>query len=177
MRVCADVLVKGVEAGHSLVKSVRGGYLSGFQIWTPMPVTRTQVDYSASLSARMYETRVLPYDAKMIRSCPMPVFHVHNRGLHVAPLLQQSPEMSAIEVTVNPQPTDRRKPYEIEMLRTILEHKTLILDVHLPSSEEGEWPLAQLPRRGLCFNVRFELRVFEALPEGWPGTETWQLAK
>jgi hypothetical protein len=88
----------------------------------------------------------------------------------------QVPELNVIEVAMDPYPTGERKAYEVEMLQMILAHKSLILDVKLPSYEEGEWLLAQLPQRRLCFHPLFDLSVYEALPEDTPGRDTWLFA-
>ena len=61
------------------------------------------------------------------------------------------------------------------MLQLILAHKALVLDLSLPSQEEGEWVLEQLPRQGLFFNTWFEPPLWEALPEGVAGSELWML--
>jgi len=153
----------------------RGGYNCAWSIWSPAPVVRMQADHSTLLSARMYERQILPYDREVVRSCPISVFHIHNCGLHVAPILVEIPELDAIEVAVDPYPTPERKPYEIEMLQLILAHKSLILDLSLPSLEEGEWVLAQLPHRGLSFNNWYEPPIWETLPDGLPGNTLWSL--
>jgi len=103
------------------------------------------------------------------------VFHIHNCGVHIVPILAEIPELDVIEVVVDPYPKPERKPYEVEMFQLALAHKSLILDVSLPSLEEGEWLLGQLPQRGLSFNAWYEPPVWEALPEGLPGSELWLL--
>ena len=62
------------------------------------------------------------------------------------------------------------------MLQMILDHKPLVLDVNMPNLEEGEWLLAQLSKRGLCFNAQSDASVHKALPPGFPGSESWLLA-
>jgi hypothetical protein len=104
------------------------------------------------------------------------MFHIHNNGLHIAPVLVEIPELNIIEVTVDPYPTGERKAHEVEMMQFIQEHKSLYLDVYLPSYEEGEWLLAQLPTRRLCFNAMYQAADFDALPPDAPGTEAWHLA-
>ncbi len=62
------------------------------------------------------------------------------------------------------------------MLQLIQMHKSLFLDVNLPSYEEGEWLLARLSKGRLCFNALYEPSVFDALPADAPGREVWLLA-
>ena len=176
LRVCTDAVLTITEAGHKVLKPYKNGYPSGYSIWAPAPVVSTQADHSTLLSARMYAQHILPYDVEVIRSCPFSSLHLHNNGLHVAPLLVQVPELDVIEVAMDPYPTGERKAYEVGMLKMILAHKALILDVNLPSFEEGEWLLAQLPQRRLCFHTMFDPSVYEALPEDTPGRETWLFA-
>lgn len=176
MRVCTDALLLVIEAGYKVLQPVHGGYQSGYGILAPAPVVSTQADHSTLLSAKMYERQILPFDVEIIRSCPYSVLHLHNCGVHIAPLLVQVPELNAIEVALDPYPaTDERRTYETEMYQMILEHKSLVLDASLPSLEECDWLLAQLPKSRLCFNARFTPEVHESLPAGLPGSKVWTL--
>jgi len=182
MRVCTDALLMVVEAGYQVLEPYvsaggtdKGYYPSIYALLAPGPVVSTQADHSSLISPAMYAEQILPYDLEVIRSCPYSVFHLHNCGLHVAPSLIEVPELDVIEVMVDPYPVGERKQYEIEVLRTILAKKSLILDVSLPSLEEGEWLLTQLPRQRLCFNARFDPETFARLPVGLPGSEVWSL--
>jgi len=176
LRVCTDAVLTITEAGYKVLNPYKNGYPSHYGIWAPAPVVATQADHSTLLSARMYAQHILPYDLEVIRSCPFSVIHLHNNGLHVAPLLVQVPELDVIEVAMDPYPTGERKAYEVEMLQMILAHKALILDVKLPSYEEGEWLLAQLQQRRLCYHPLFDLSVYDALPEDTPGRQAWLFA-
>lgn len=176
MRVCTDANLTLIEAGYKVLQPFQGGYMSGYGIWSPAPIVHTQADHSTLLSAKMYQQQILPYDREIMRACPISDIHLHNCGLHVAPLLVELPELTAIEVAVDPYPLPERKPYEMKMLKLIQEHKPLILDVNFPSWEEAESVLAELSPRGLCFNARFEPKVFETLPAGLPGSDVWLLS-
>ena len=175
MRVCTDAVLTVVEAGYKIVKPFANGYLSGWRVWAAAPVFDNQADHSTLLSRKMYERQILPYDLEVIRCCPVSTFHIHNCGLRIASLLVQIAELDAIEVEVDPYPDAERKPYEVEMLQMIQEHKPLILGVNFPSLEEADSLLAQLSPRGLCFNARFDPATFASLPAGLPGSETWLL--
>jgi hypothetical protein len=177
MELCTDANLAVIEAGNKILHRFQNGYISGWGIWTDAPVVRTQADHSSLLSPRMYETQILPHDLQVIRACPRCIFHIHNNGLHVAPILVQIPELDVIEVVVDPYPTGERKVYEVQMLQMIQQHKPLMLDLNLPSIEEAEWLLGQLDPRGLCFNARFAPEVVDALPDDTPGSEMWVLGE
>jgi len=176
MRVCTDANLAVIEAGYKVLKPFENGHMSGFGIWSPAPVVRTQADHSTLLSPGMYERQILPYDLEVIRACPRCIFHIHNNGLHIAPTLIQIAELDVIQVVVDPYPDARRKPYEIEMLNMIQEHKPLIVDVNFPSFQEAERFLAQLSPRGLCFNARFDPATLASLPSDVPGSRIWLLS-
>jgi len=171
MRVCTDAVLTVVEAGYKVLKPFANGYLSGYAIWAPAPVVSTQADHSILLSPKMYERQILPYDLEVIRCCPVSVFHIHNCGLHIAPLLVQISELDAIEVFLDPYPEAERKAYEVEMLQMIQDHKPLILEANFPSLEEADSLLAELSPRGLCFNPRFDLDTHASLAS----SEAWLL--
>lgn len=176
LRVCTDAVLTVLEAGYKLLRPFQNGFPCSYAIWAPGETIVTQADHSTLLSPKMYREQILPFDLEVIRSRPWSFFHIHNNGLHVAPILVEIPELDVIEVAVDPYPTGERKRYELEMLRMILAHKSLVLDVNLPSYEEGEWLLAQLPKRRLCFNALYESAVFDALPADASGREVWHFA-
>jgi hypothetical protein len=176
LRVCADANLSVIEAGFRALKPFEGGYVSGFGVWAPSPVVRTQADHSTLLSPGMYERQILPYDLEVIRACPMCIFHIHNNGYHIAPTLVEVVELDAIEVVVDPYPArSERRAYEIEMMQMIQEYKPLILDANYPDFEESERVLDQLDRRGLCYNARFDPQTFASLPSDVPGGQKWLL--
>jgi len=175
LRVCTDALLTVIEAGYKVLKPFQGGYPCNWNVWAPAPVVWTQADHASLISARMYEQQILPYDVEVIRSCPVSVLHLHNSNLHIAPLLVQVPELTALECILDPYPTGERRLWEIKMLQMILEHKALFLDANFPTWEESQWVLEQMPRRGLCFNPRFDHETFAGLPAGLPGSQTWIL--
>ncbi len=180
MRVCTDANLAVIEAGYELLDPyadgpTEGGYISGWGIWAPGPVVRTQADHSTLLSPEMYEHQILPFDLEVIRACPCCIFHLHNPGLHVAPALIEVDELDVIEVVVDPYPDAARKPYEMAMYRRILERKPLILDVNFPSLEEADWVLGELAHRGLDLNARFSPETLALLPADAPASETYLL--
>jgi hypothetical protein len=175
LRFGTDAILKVVNAGYrELPPGAGGGYLASWDIWGPAPIVATQADHSSFLSARIYEEQILPFDLEVARACPLCVFHLHNNGLHVAPALMERPEISAIEVVVDPYPAGKRKAWEVAMLQRIQQHKPLILNTVFPSYAECEWLLSQLDRRGLLFNARFAADAPD-LPDNMPGSDAWLL--
>jgi hypothetical protein len=180
LRVCTDVHLAVVEAGYELLKPVDdgpadGGYMSGFGIWSPGPVTRMQADHSTLLSPDMYKQQILPFDREIINACPHCIFHLHNAGLHVAPVLLEVEELDIIEVVVDPYPDTERKQYEMDMYRKILGQKPLILDANFPSLEEANWVVSELPNQGLNVNARFDPEIIGDIPDDTPGNEMYSL--
>jgi hypothetical protein len=176
LRFCTDAILKVVHAGYRELPPVAGGgYLATWDIWGPAPIVATQADHSSLLSAKVYEEQILPFDLEVARACPLCVFHLHNNGLHVAPALMERPEISAIEVVIDPYPTGKRKAWEVTMLQRIQQHRPLILNTVFPNYAECEWLLSQLDRRGLLFNARFAADAPD-LPDDMPGSDAWLLA-
>jgi hypothetical protein len=187
LRVCTDSILAVVEAGYKVLAPTHGGYAASWDLWATAPVVATQADHSSLLSARIYEQQILPYDLEVASCCPLSIFHLHNNGLHVAPALMQRPEITVLEVAIDPYPTGKRKVWEIEMLQRIQQHKPLILNTAFPTLQPGsgqayaesEWLLSQLDRRALLFNSRFapDAAAHGAgdLREDMPGSNTWIL--
>jgi hypothetical protein len=175
LRVCTDAILTVVEAGYKALAPTHGGYVTTWDLWGPAPIVATQADHSSLLSARIYEQQILPYDLDVAACCPLSIFHLHNNGLHVAPALMQRPEITVMEVVIDPYPTGKRKVWEVEMLQRIQQHKPLILNTAFPTYAESEWLLGQLDRRNLLFNARFEADALD-LPDDMPGSNTWILA-
>jgi hypothetical protein len=176
LRVCTDAILAVVAAGYKALAPAHGGYMATWDLWGPAPVVATQADHSSLLSARIYEQQILPYDLEVAACCPLSIFHLHNNGLHVAPALVQCPEITVLEVAIDPYPTGKRKIWEVEMLQRIQQHKPLILNTAFPSYAESAWLLSQLDRRGLYFSARFAADAAD-LPDHVPGSDAWILAQ
>ena len=175
LRVCTDAVLTVWAGGYKTLAPFQDGYLDGWGVWGPAPAVATQADHSTLISARMYQRHILPYDLEVIRCCPLSIFHLHNCGLHVAPVLLEVEELSVIEVFLDPYPEGERKLWEVEMLQRIQQHKPLIIDANLPSVAEGEWLLSQLDRRGLLFDARLEPAMSATLPADMPARRRWIL--
>jgi hypothetical protein len=175
MRLCTDANLAVIEAAQRVLQRADGLHVSGFGVCAPGPVVRTQADHSSLLGPRIYREQIRPFDEEVISALPCCVFHIHNNGLHVAPSLVEIDALDVVQVVIDPYPRGERKRYEVEMLRQIQEHKPLLVDVNLPSVAEGKWLLAQLSRRGLCFNARYGPDVYREAGADLPGAGLWVL--
>jgi len=176
LRVCTDAVLTVWAGGYKTLGAFKGGHMESWGVWGPAPCVATQADHSTLLSARMYQRQILPYDLEVIRCCPLSIFHLHNCGLHVAPVLMEVEELTVLEVFLDPYPEGERKLWEVEMLQRIQQHKALIVDANLPSAAEGAWLLGQLDRRGLLFDARLEPDQSALLPADMPARRRWVLA-
>jgi hypothetical protein len=173
LRRCTDAILALVEASNSIIESSENGYACKWGLWSPEKIVATQEDHSSLLSPEIYKEQILPYDREVFRSSPKSIIHLHNNGLHQVPALVDIPELDAIQVWIDPYPDGDRKEYEITMLQQIMERKPLILDVYLPSLEEGDRLLEQLPQRGLFYKLWVDPAVYDSLPDDYPGTDLW----
>ena len=173
LRRCADAILSIVEASNSIIETSENGYACKWGLWSPEKVVTTQEDHSSLLSPEIYNEQILPYDREVFRSNPKSIIHLHNNGLHQAPALMDIPELDAIQIWMDPYPGEDRKEYEINMLQQIMERKPLILDIYLPSLEEGDSLLKQLPQRGLFYKLWVDPTVYDSLPDDYPGTDLW----
>lgn len=173
LRLGADANLAAIEAATSALKPVAGGYMSGYGLWSPTPIVRVQADHSSLLSPALYEHHILPYDREVIAACPTSMFHIHNNGYHIAPLLVQIDELDAIEVVVDPYPRGTRKAHEEQMMRMIQQHKPLMVDANLPSYDEARRLFDCLEPRGLYFNMQFDPEILTTLPADLPHSQVW----
>ena len=173
MRVCTDAILTVVEAVNKIRLPSNNGYpCQG--VWAPDKTIVTQADHAILLSPETYKQQILPYDLEVIQSCPISSFHLHNCGLHLAPILIEVPELDAIKIYMDPYPIEEsRKLYEINILKKILQYKPLILDVYLLNLKEGEWLLDNLPKNRLFFKAWFDYEIYNNLPDDFPGRKIW----
>jgi len=177
MRACTDAKLAMLEAGYKIVKPFQGGYPNSYALWAPAPVVMTQADHATLVSPKLYKTQILPYDLEVIRCCPASFFHVHSGAAYVASTLVEVPELDVLQMSVDPTPAGVRDPRLVQTLQMILEHKPLMVTVHPASIEDGEWLLAQLPTRGLCYADSYDQEVYETLPSDTPGRRIWLLSQ
>jgi len=98
---CADIFLEAANRRLAHTPPFEGGYLSGYGIWAPGTVVRTQIDNAAMLSPEVYRERVLPYDRKVIESFDFPLIHLHSVCMHVVDALLEVEALKAIQVSVD----------------------------------------------------------------------------
>ncbi len=149
---CADLFIHMAERRLSRTPPFQGGYLSGFGIWTPHRVVRTQIDNVTMLSPQTYRERVLPFDRKVIERFECALIHVHSGCLHVIDELLEVDELTCVQVSID-YPGGPLAAESMDSLRRILERKALIVSGPVYASEAEQ--LLQLePAGGLCLQLR-----------------------
>jgi len=98
---CAEIFIEAANRRLAHTPPFEGGYLSGYGIWAPGTVVRTQIDNAAMLSPKVYREQVLPHDRKVIESFDFPLIHLHSVCMHVVDALLEVEALKAIQVSVD----------------------------------------------------------------------------
>jgi hypothetical protein len=152
LRVCADIFLQAAETRLSYTPAFHGGYLSGYGIWAPGKVLRTQMDNAVLLSPKIYGEQVLKHDRRVIEQFEYPLIHLHSGCLHIIDHLLDVEPLKAIQVSVD-FPGGPLVAEVLPILRKILRRKPLI--VTGPVTEKELWSLLSLsPAGGLYFQVQ-----------------------
>ena len=152
LQISADTFIEVARARLSLAPRFHGGYLSGYGIWTPGTVVRTQADNATMLSPQIYRDRVLPHDRRIMDHFDYPLIHLHSSAIHIADELLEVAHLRAIQVSLD-LPDDLSKKSLLPALERINRRKPLILTGPV-TQEELDKLLERLSPRGLCLSVQ-----------------------
>jgi len=146
--VCTEAFITVVKAQEALIPPLNGGYCTGYGVWAPGTVVRTQCDVTSSLSAKMYEEHFLPFDVEICKGFDYSVIHLHSGYLHTVDVLLKEKYPTAIQVVLDTGSTPYTVHDLIPVFARILEEKPLILQGSMTPRELDE-ALEKLPPRGL----------------------------
>lgn len=148
---CADVFLETAERRLAHSPAFAGGYLSGYGIWAPGTVVRTQVDNATMLSPDLYRRHVLPADRRVMEAFDYPLIHLHSGCLHVVDALLEVEALRAIQVSVD-HPGGPLAHEIMPILRRLAGRKSLIVTGPVDREELSELDaLAELG--SLCLEV------------------------
>ena len=152
LEVCADVFIETARRRLSHTPRFEEGYISGYGIWAPGSVVRTQVDNATLLSPGVYRERVLPHDRRVIEAFDYPLIHLHSGCLHIVDDLLQVEALKAIQVSID-YPGGPLASDVLPVLNKILQGKPLIVTGPVTESELRGLEALSPPGR-LCLQVQ-----------------------
>jgi hypothetical protein len=124
--VCADFFIRTARRRLERTPPFAGGYLSGYGIWAPGRVVRTQIDNATMLSPAVYRERVLAHDRRVIEAFDNPLIHLHSGCLHVADVLLEVEALKAVQVSID-YPGGPLAAEVLPILERIVRRKALIV--------------------------------------------------
>jgi len=152
LEVCAGFFIRTAERRLERTPKFAGGYLSGYGIWAPGKVVRTQVDNATMLSPAVYGERVLRHDRRIIESFDFPLIHLHSGCLHVVDNLLEVEALKAVQVSID-YPGGPLAAKVQPILERIVRKKALIVTGPMTEAELG--PLEALASQGsLCVHAQ-----------------------
>ena len=83
-----------------------GGYCGrdAWGIWAPGPLLDCQEDAAGLLSPQFYEQFIAPCDRELARNFEYSLLHIHSGQLQMLPAMLAIPELTAIQVAIDPPP-------------------------------------------------------------------------
>ena len=150
--VCAELFIQTANRRLAHTPRFFGGYVSGYGIWAPGTVVRTQLDNATMLSPQVYRERVLKYDRKVIETFEYPLIHVHSGCLHIADELLQIEALKAIQVSLD-YPGGPLASEVLPIFERIIQKKPLIVTGPLTRAELEDLEALSPPGR-LCLQVQ-----------------------
>ncbi|MDP6698676.1 MAG: hypothetical protein QGH25_03440 [Candidatus Latescibacteria bacterium] len=148
---CAEIFIATAQRRLDRTPPFAGGYLSGYGIWAPGSVVRTQVDNATMLSPAVYRERVLPHDRRVIEAFDYPLIHLHSASLHIADDLFAIEALKAIQVSLD-YPGGPLAAEVLPILAEILKHKPLIVTGPVGAAELEALEGLE-PQGGLCLQL------------------------
>ena len=134
---CTETFIQMVKAQQALIPRYCGGYCSPFGLWAPGTVVRDQIDHSVLVGPQTYEKLFLPFDEEVFGAFDYAIMHVHSSNLQILDVLLQVDSLTAIQVTLDPEPCGPSLPEVMLSLQRILEVKSLLVEGPLTLQEIG----------------------------------------
>ncbi|MEM3028118.1 MAG: uroporphyrinogen decarboxylase family protein [Candidatus Bathyarchaeia archaeon] len=152
LSLCTEFFLETAKAHISLLPPLKGGIVSGFDIWAPGTSIRSQTDNSVLLSPSIYERHILPFDRRIIEASEFPIIHTHQPCMrHILPSLLEIPGLKAIQMSLD-RPNGPAVSELIPLMREVQEGKALIVTGAI-TREELKLMLDSLEPESLCLNV------------------------
>jgi hypothetical protein len=124
-----------------------GGYVSCWGVYAPGPLLDCQIDAASLFSPAMYERLFLPYDRQVLAQYQYAVLHLHACGLRHLDGLLATPEVSALEVSLDRDTGKWDKETILAACRRVQQrNKSLIIYGELNDAELAEFTSALSPR-------------------------------
>lgn len=140
------------------VPSFHGGSVIGqYEIWAPGWALRLQDDAVSLLSPRLYAEYVLPLDKKMFGMTPYNMFHAHTTSLHILPLLLESENIGAVEISKDEGVADIGAM--LPALRSVQERGCPLVAKGRFNRSEIKTMLRGLRADGLCIQVVVDMEA------------------
>ena len=148
---CTDLFIQIARRRLEHTPLFEGGYASGYGIWAPGSVVRTQIDNAAMLSPKVYREQVLEHDRRVIEAFDFPLIHLHSVCLHVVDDLLEVEALRAVQVSID-FPGGPLAAEVMPILERVVRKKALI--VTGPVTEDELVSLEGLAGQGnLCLRV------------------------
>ncbi len=161
---CTDLFIHTAKRRLEHTPPFAGGYASGYGIWAPGTVVRTQVDNATMLSPTVYRERVLAHDRRVIEAFDYPLIHLHSGCLHIVDDLLAVEALKAVQVSLD-FPGGPLATEVLPILEQIVRQKALI--VTGPVTTEELHSLEALAQEGsLCLRVALIQDMEDYRPSG-----------
>jgi hypothetical protein len=153
LAVLTDLWIEAVGEQVALAPPFEGGMAGCEQygLWAPGTNAVTQCDLAVTISPRMYSRFLVPCDETICASLDYPIIHLHSAAIHVLEPVLSVTGFAAIQVVVDPGPTDPPLVDLIPYFQKVQRAGKPLL-VHCGAIEQMllDTLLAELSPRGLC---------------------------
>ena len=122
-----DLWIGIAEAVLAEIPPFHGGYCTRMKMWAPGKAITPQNDVSTLISPRMYQEFVSPWDQEIFGRFPFHSFHLHSTEYRHIDTLLGSPQLTAIQLTLDQESGEVPLEKMLGEAERILTKKPLIL--------------------------------------------------
>ena len=155
LEACARIWLEAANRRFQAVQAFRGGYFGRhyWGLWTPGRVLDFQEDATGLLSPESYHTYVAPIDRNMAQQYDYSIIHLHSGQLQMLPVMLDIPELTAIQILIDPPPYSRPTDTLISQFQAVHEAGKSLLVVGPVTRRELERILGELSPVGLAVRI------------------------
>ena len=138
-----------------MTPAFHGGYCGRevWGVWAPGPLMDYQEDAAGLVSAKTYRQFIAPLDRELARAFEYSLLHVHSGQLQMLPAMLEIPELTAIQIAIDPPPYAPPAGTLMPHFKAAQEAGKALLVVGPMTRAELDRALAELDPAGLALRI------------------------
>ena len=155
LMTCTQIRLEAAYRRLQMTPRFHGGYCArdAWGVWSPGPLIDYQEDAAGLLSPKTYRQHIAPLDRELARRFEYSLLHIHSGQMQMLPAMLEIPELTAIQIAIDPQPYSPPAATLMGQFEAVQEAGKSLLVIGPMTQAELELALARLSPTGLALRI------------------------